>query len=149
MALVLSLLLCSLVAVRGEDCECASPAEVAAFNSLAYAPTDPATYGAGVCDAYDDTGSSDVLPQCTVANKPGWCHRKWCYVSKVSCPISQLKTGQVTRSYEACGELPIQFFGNNLAGIFPWLGLELGRGRGIRVRATVGRSRRRPAQAAI
>ena len=116
MALVLSLLLCSLVAVRGEDCECASPAEVAAFNSLAYAPTDPATYGAGVCDAYDDTGSSDVLPQCTVANKPGWCHRKWCYVSKVSCPISQLKTGQVTRSYEACGELPIQYFGNNLAG---------------------------------
>ncbi len=114
MALVLSLLLCSLVAVRGEDCECASAAEVTGVlgNSLAYAPT----YGAGICDAYDDTGSSDVLPQCTAANKPGWCHRKWCYVSKVSCPISQLKTGQVTRSYEACGELPIQYFGNNLAG---------------------------------
>ena len=108
-------LLCGLVAVRGKDCECLAPEEVLDKGE----PGHPPTYGAG-CGAHDGAGGTDVISQCAVEEgKPSWCDRRWCYVN-VSCydvfhPGHHL-SGGITRSYETCGELPMQYFGKNLAG---------------------------------
>jgi hypothetical protein len=109
------LLLCGLTTVRCDACECVSAAEVAATG----VEDHPPTYGAG-CDAHDGEGGSGVIPQCAVTEgKPAWCYRQWCYVN-VSCygvfHPDHHQYGDVARSYEACGELPMQYFGNNLAG---------------------------------
>ena len=106
-------LLCSLVAVVSADnCECVSATRVATEG----VPFFPDSYGAG-CAAYDAT--YNVIPECSSASKPAWCYRQWCYVN-VSCfnvfHPSHHFVGEIVRSYTACGELPLTFFGSSLEG---------------------------------
>jgi hypothetical protein len=108
------LLLCSLVATAQAACECSSPQQVKDNKHKDHLDL----YGVE-CSNHDAV-SSPVEP-CAgdVTTKPSWCFRSWCYVN-MSCyhhthPAYHL-FGQIARSYEACGEMGINYYGANLAG---------------------------------
>ena len=115
-ALHAALLVGLLFAVNGDDCPCLSADVVDANKYESYL----SAYGVG-CSAHDAAAS--IVEECSGSSKPAYCHREWCYVN-VSCfdvfhPSHHMIGTGIARSYQACGELPIQYFGKTKAGAHP------------------------------